>query len=190
MLGVLFSFAAALVLGLYLPRLPLVVIPRLRPMQAVLAPFPSPQPVDVELVAQLLLLRRLWQLSFLFALLPLLLGLFVLTSQTDPLALGLFIGSGWALLSRLIPENAFELPSGPYSMEMIHVVNDIRRAEQDCCDSPDPRWEVTSIRCHDCRAVHLPQARPDLGRSRTDGMVGAIRLLVLDGHPLVSEPES
>lgn len=190
MIAVLLSFTVALLVGLYLPRLPLVIIPRLRPMEGNLTLFPNAQPVNVDLVAQLLLLRRLWQLSFMFALLPLLLGLFVLSVQPDPVAFGLFIGGGWAILSRILPEQGLELPAGPYSMTLIGEVDQIRRAENDCCDSPDIRWEVTAIRCRSCRSVHLTQARPDLGRSRTDGLVGAVRLLILDGHPLLSELES
>lgn len=159
-------------------------------MEGNLTMFPDAQPVNVDLVAQLLLLRRLWHLSFLFTLLPLTLGLFVLSMQPDPVAFGLFIGGGWALLSRMIPEEAFELPAGPYSMDLIAEVDKIRRAEVDCCDSPEVRWEVTAIRCRSCRQVHLSRARPDLGRRRTDGLVGTVRLLVLDGHPLLSEFEA
>lgn len=189
MMAVLMSFGLALLVGLYLPRLPLTVLPRLRAMDGNLVPFPDAQPVNVDLVAQLLLLRRLWHLSFLFALLPILLGLFVLTLQADPVAFGLFIGGGWAMLSRILPEEGFELPM-PYSMQLIGEVNQIRRSESDCCESPDIRWEVTAIRCRACRHVHCSRARPDLGRKRTDGLVGTVRLLILDGHPLLTEDEN
>jgi len=187
MISQVLLFFSGLMFSLFLPRLPLVVIPRLRAMDGQLAPFPSPQPIDQHLVAQLLILRTIWNVSFLFALIPLILGFLILQSQPVSLIFGLFIGGGWAILSRIIPNEHFSIPNTPYSTNLIHQVNEIRVSETSCCAIPDVAWEVTAVRCRKCRFTHLSHARPDLGRSRTDGWVGRFRLLLLDGHPIVSD---
>tara|TARA_B100001750_G_C15519996_1_gene610769 strand:+ start:1716 stop:2294 length:579 start_codon:yes stop_codon:yes gene_type:complete len=180
-------FVSGLIFSLFLPRLPLAIIPRLRAMDGQLAPFPSPQPIDQHLVAQLLILRTIWNASFLFALIPLIIGFIILQSQPASLIFGLFIGGGWAILSRIIPSEDFKIPNTPYSNSLIHQVNELRIGEVTCCDNPDLAWEVTAVRCQECRNCHLSLPRPDLGRVRTDGWVGRFRLMLLDGHPIIAE---
>ena len=70
-------------------------------------------------------------------------------------------------------------------MGLIEQINELRVGDFSCCNNPELAWEVTAVRCRNCRVNHLKVARPDLGRVRTDGMVGRIRLLLLDGFPLV-----
>ncbi|MDP6098851.1 MAG: hypothetical protein QF566_01595 [Candidatus Thalassarchaeaceae archaeon] len=187
MLSQVFLFFSSLIFSLFLPRLPLATLPRLRVMDGQLAPFPSPQPIDKHLVAQLLLLRTIWNASFLFALIPLVLGFLILQSQPTALVFGLFIGAGWAILSRLIPTVAFAVPNTPYATDLIHQINELRVAEASCCTKPELAWEVAAVRCRNCYSTHLSHARPDLGRVRTDGWLGRLRLLLLDGHPIVTQ---
>lgn len=187
MLSQVFLFFSSLIFSLLLPRLPLAILPRLRVMDGQLAPFPSPQPIDKHLVAQLLLLRTIWNASFLFALIPLVLGFLILQSQPTALVFGLFIGAGWAILSRLIPTVAFAVPNTPYATDLIHQINELRVAEASCCTKPELAWEVAAVRCRNCCSTHLAHARPDLGRVRTDGWLGRLRLLLLDGHPIVTQ---
>ena len=165
----------------------MAIIPRLRAMDGQLAPYPSPQPIDQHLVSQLLILRTIWNVSFLFAMIPLVLGFIILQSQPAPLIFGLFIGGGWAILSRIIPNEDFSIPNTPYSNSLIHQVNELRVGETNCCNIPNLAWEVTAVRCQECRYTHLSQPRPDLGRVRADGWVGRLRLILLDGHPIIAE---
>ena len=180
------QFLFGLICALFLPRLPLMVLPRLSVMDGQLAPFPMPQPIDKHLISQMLIMSTLWKLSFLFALIPLAIGYVILISFASPIAFGLFIGAGWAILSRLIPTSGFSFPNTPYSTELIHELNEIRVNEPTCCDSAEIAWETISVRCQNCRTSHLDTARPDLGRIRTDGLLGRFRLLFLDGHPLIN----
>jgi hypothetical protein len=180
------QFLFGLIFALFLPRLPLMVLPRLSVMEGQLAPFPMPQPIDKHLISQMLIMSTLWKLSFLFALIPLAIGYVILISFASPIAFGLFIGAGWAILSRLIPTSGFSFPNTPYSTELIHELNEIRVNEPTCCDSAEIAWETISVRCQNCRTSHLDTARPDLGRIRTDGLLGRFRLLFLDGHPLIN----
>ncbi len=180
------QFLFGLIFALFLPRLPLMVLPRLSVMEGQLAPFPMPQPIDKHLISQMLIMSTLWKLSFLFALIPLAIGYVILISFATPIAFGLFIGAGWAILSRLIPTSGFSFPNTPYSTELIHELNEIRVNEPTCCDSAEIAWETISVRCQNCRTSHLDTARPDLGRIRTDGLLGRFRLLFLDGHPLIN----
>tara|TARA_A100001037_G_scaffold292153_1_gene307085 strand:+ start:1638 stop:2216 length:579 start_codon:yes stop_codon:yes gene_type:complete len=178
-------FILGLLISIILPRLPLLIFPRLRAMHGGLEPFPSPQPIDDHLVAQLLILRTIWNTSFLLALIPLFIGFAILQNQPGMIAFGLFIGSGWTILSRVMPTTTFSFPNTPYSMGLIEQINELRVGDFSCCNNPELAWEVTAVRCRNCRVNHLKVARPDLGRVRTDGMVGRIRLLLLDGFPLV-----
>ncbi len=180
------QFLFGLIFALFLPRLPLMVLPRLSVMDGQLAPFPMPQPIDKHLISQMLIMSTLWKLSFLFALIPLGIGYVILISFASPIAFGLFIGAGWAILSRLIPTSGFSFPNTPYSTGLIHELNEIRVNEPTCCDSAEIAWETISVRCQNCRTSHLNTARPDLGRIRTDGLLGRFRLLFLDGHPLIN----
>ena len=71
LLGTVILFTCSLLVGIALPRLPLLIIPRFPVMESGMHPYPGPQPLDEHLILQLMMLRRLWRLSFLFALLPL-----------------------------------------------------------------------------------------------------------------------
>ena len=189
MISSIIQIFSGLIFALFLPRLPLMILPRLNVMDGQLAPFPMPQPIDKHLISQMLIMSTLWKLSFLFALIPLAIGYLILTSFASPIAFGLFIGAGWAILARLIPTHGFSFPNTPYSTELIHELNEIRINEPTCCSSPEISWETISVRCQNCSASHLDRARPDLGRLRNDGFLGRLRLLFLDGHPIINNPQ-
>ena len=155
-------------------------------MEGNLTEFPEPQPVDKHLIAQMLVLKTIWKLSFLFALVPIAAGFILLSSYPTPIAFGLFLGGGWTILSRILPT---EISGGlsPYPTDLIHSLNDFRLESGKCCENSEIQWEVAAVRCKNCHHLHLNAARPDLGRRRSDGFIGKIRLMMLDGHPLVTD---
>ena len=185
LVAAVFMFVIALLVGMLLPRIPLLIIPRFQLMQSGLRPYPEPQPIDDHLMVQLMMLRRLWRLSYLFALLPLTLGLLVLSVQPSTFGFGLFLGAGWALLSRTIPESALTVPEGPYPLTLIHTIHTLRDSDDPCCADRSPTWEVEAVRCANCRSVLFDAPRPGLGRPRTGfGFSSRLRLLLLDGHSM------
>ncbi|MBT3771800.1 MAG: hypothetical protein HOF90_02755, partial [Euryarchaeota archaeon] len=117
MLDSVLQFFGGFVFAIILARTPLIVLPRLTALQNNLAPFPNPQPVDEQLLSQMLVLRTIWNLSFLFALLPLAFGYLILSTFAAPIAFGLFIGGGWSILSRLMPSDGLSIPNTPYPYE-------------------------------------------------------------------------
>lgn len=182
-------FFAAGVLAIFLPRLPLAIIPRLSMMEGGLAPFPEAQPVNEKLLSQLLMLRSIWRTSFIFALIPIGLGFLLMKSQPGGIALGLFLGGGWSILSRLVPNEGFTIPNTPYPRDLLYELNEFRVGEVTCCSAPEIVWQTTTVACRNCDKTHLHRSRPDLGRRRTDGLIGYLRLLLLDGHPLIPTSE-
>ena len=181
----LLLFFGAGIFAVLLPRLPLAVLPRLSLMEGGLRPFPDAQPIDESLLSQLLVLRGIWRASFIFSLIPLGLGFVLMKSQPRGIALGLFLGGGWSILSRLVPSDGFSIPNTPYPTGLLYDLNEIRLAEQKCCSSAEVVWKTTEVSCLGCGFVHLRRGRPDLGRRRSDGLLGYVRLLLLDGHPLI-----
>ena len=119
---------------------------------------------------------------------------------------GLFLSSGWTIISRLLPDSSGKKYNYPYSLRLIFDLNllinsgrlkdvlveegmDINKSLI-CCESINPQWEVECVRCTNCSRVLLDYPRPDLGRIRVDGMLkGSMRLLLLDSRPLLSLKE-
>jgi len=181
-------FAAGVLSATVLPRLPMIFVSRTSRATMRLPPHPDPVPIDRELVLALLRMRRLHIWGIPLAAVPLGFGLTVLSQGLYPLALGWALGATWYLLSRLIPDEEMRWVS-PIAMKDVHEINALAQGEADCCASPALRWEVSGVRCATCRTTILARARPDLGRRRADGRIaGALRLLMLDGRPLL-EPE-
>ena len=78
----------------------------------------------------------------------------------------------------------------PWSKELaIHLQTVVNQSTLvPCCDEPFPVWGMRSIDCSECGTVLSRTARPDLGRTRSDGLVaGTLRLLMTDGYPM-AEP--
>ena len=63
-------------------------------------------------------------------------------------------------------------------------------SEDACCETPQPEWELTAVRCAACRTTLLNLARPDLGRPRSDGKLkGLLRIWISDGGPIMTGEE-
>ncbi len=178
-----------LLIGMLLPRLPLLFFTRFLNMERELTPHPDPIPVGVPLVQRLLLMRRVHTMCWIVAALPLLLGLLIIKSSPEPFALGMVAGVSWFAISRAIPQDP-NTGFGILPLSLIQEINNLREPETVCCKRQLLQWEVRAIRCRHCRSMAMNVPRPDLGRMRSDGrMMGSLRVLLMDGRSLFP-PES
>jgi hypothetical protein len=169
-------------IGMIIPRIPALFFSRFPHLERDLPPHPDPLPINVSLIQRMLLIRRLHNMGWVLVLLPLLLSYLVLEVSPEPFALGLMVGSGWWVLSRLVPTASDPIMRGPLPMALIQRVNEFRQPKQPCCEQCEPQFEVRAIRCAACGKVLLSVTRPDLGRVRCDGLLlGTFRCLILDG---------
>ncbi len=179
-----------LVVGMVLPRVPLLFFTRFLGMEGDLPPHPDPVPIGVPLVQRLLLMRRVHMMCWITAIFPLGLGLWVLQNSPEPFALGMVAGVSWFAISRIVPED-IENGLGIIPLPMIKLVNNLRQPEIDCCKESELYWEVRAVRCNHCRHVALDLPRPDLGRMRSDGRLkGSIRVLLADGRSIFPSSSS
>ena len=106
--------------------------------------------------------------------------------------MGLFLAGGWTLLSWLLPL-APGVANSPWTIEVaqqLQMVRNLCDSEESCCESPQPEWELTAVRCAACRTTLLNLARPDLGRPRSDGKIkGLLRIWISDGGPMMAGEE-
>ena len=171
-----------LLIGMLIPRLPLLFFTRFLNMERELTPHPDPIPVGVPLVQRLLLMRRVHTMCWIVAALPLLLGLLIIKSSPDPFALGMVAGVSWFAISRAIPQDP-NSGFGILPLSLIQDINNLREPETVCCKRQLLQWEVRAIRCRHCRSMAMNVPRPDLGRMRSDGrMMGSLRVLLMDGR--------
>ncbi len=171
-----------LLLGIILPRIPLLFFTRVLNMERELVPHPDPIPIGVPLVQRLLLMRRVHTMCWLLAILPLGMGLLILNSAPEPFAVGLVAGVAWFALSRMVPIHMGR-GFGTIPLSLIQEINNLRKPQTGCCNQQSLQWEVRAIRCKNCRDVGLNLPRPDLGRIRSDGrLMGTLRVLLMDGH--------
>ena len=173
-----------LLIGMILPRIPLLFFTRFLNMEYELPPHPEPVPIGIPLIQRLLLMRRVHMMCWITAILPLGLGVIVLKNSPEPFALGMVAGVSWFAISRIVPEDINQ-GFGILPLSLIKSVNNLREPDHDCCEQATLRWEVRSIRCKQCRYIALETARPDLGRMRSDGrFMGSFRILLMDGRSI------
>ena len=171
-----------LLIGMLIPRLPLLFFTRFLNMERELTPHPDPIPVGIPLVQRLLLMRRIHAMCWIVAALPLLLGLLIIKSSPEPFALGMVAGVSWFAISRAIPQDP-NSGFGILPLSLIQDINNLREPETVCCKRQLLQWEVRAIRCLHCRSMAMNVPRPDLGRMRSDGrMMGSLRVLLMDGR--------
>ena len=194
------------IIGHIIPRIPILLFTRSKSQNFMFPPHPEPIPITGELLVRILNLRRLYWMSILFTLPSLIFGWIMSTRADSPLGFGLFLASGWTIVSRLLPDSTDKKYNYPYSLNLIFDLNllinsgrlkdvlvdegmDINEALI-CCKYIDPLWEVGSVRCSNCNRILLDYPRPDLGRIRVDGLLkGSMRVLLLDSRPLLSLKE-
>tara|TARA_B100000287_G_scaffold431922_1_gene490154 strand:+ start:1240 stop:1764 length:525 start_codon:yes stop_codon:yes gene_type:complete len=166
-------------------------------------PHPEPMPITSELLVRILNMRRLYWMSLFFTLPSLIFGWIMISWANSPMGFGMFLASGWTIISRLLPDSVHKKYNYPYSLSLIFdlnlLINSTRLKDVlvdegleinnalICCENINPQWEVACVRCLNCDRLLLNHPRPDLGRIRTDGFLkGGLRVLLLDSRPLLS----
>ena len=186
--GTLGLFAMGAGIGHIGPRLPTLWMTRAAGFNRRFPPHPEPVPLSPYLTQRVLHMRVFYWLSFVLAALVLVFGAASLRWGSAMFGFGLWVASTWTVLSRI--QSLLAGRPAPWSKELaVHlqtVVNQSTLAP--CCDEPFPVWGMRSIDCSECGTVLSRTARPDLGRTRSDGwMAGTLRLLMTDGYPM-AEP--
>ena len=191
--GTLGLFAMGAGIGHIGPRLPTLWMTRAAGFNRRFPPHPEPVPLSPYLTQRVLHMRVFYWLSFVLAALVLVFGAASLRWGSAVFGFGLWVASTWTVLSRI--QSLLAGRPAPWSKELaVHLQTVVNQSTLvPCCDEPFPVWGMRSIDCSECGTVLSRTARPDLGRTRSDGWVaGTLRLLMTDGYPMAEplpEPE-
>ncbi len=191
--GTLGLFAMGAGIGHIGPRLPTLWMTRAAGFNRRFPPHPEPIPLSPYLTQRVLHMRVFYWLSFVLAALVLVFGAASLRWGSAVFGFGLWVASTWTVLSRI--QSLLAGRPAPWSKELaVHLQTVVNQSTLvPCCDEPFPVWGMRSIDCSECGTVLSRTARPDLGRTRSDGwMAGTLRLLMTDGYPMAEplpEPE-
>ena len=191
--GTLGLFAMGAGIGHIGPRLPTLWMTRAAGFNRRFPPHPEPVPLSPYLTQRVLQMRVVYWLSFVLAALVLVFGAASLRWGSAVFGFGLWVASTWTVLSRI--QSLLAGRPAPWSKELaVHLQPVVNQSTLvPCCDEPFPVWGMRSIDCSECGTVLSRTARPDLGRTRSDGwMAGTLRLLMTDGYPMAEplpEPE-
>ncbi len=186
--GTLGLFAMGAGIGHIGPRLPTLLMTRAAGFNRRFPPHPEPVPLSPYLTQRVLHMRVFYWLSFVLAALVLVFGAASLRWGSAMFGFGLWVASTWTVLSRI--QSLLAGRPAPWSKELaVHLQTVVNQSTLvPCCDEPFPVWGMRSIDCSECGTVLSRTARPDLGRTRSDGwMAGTLRLLMTDGYPM-AEP--
>tara|TARA_B100001564_G_scaffold329233_1_gene313552 strand:+ start:80 stop:709 length:630 start_codon:yes stop_codon:yes gene_type:complete len=188
----IFYFILGFIIAFLFPRLPLILITRGKSFNLEFSQHPSPIELSPKLTQRVLHMRMLYWMGFVVALIPLMFGFFSLKWGNTGFGFGLWISSGWFILSRL--QVFVGGPKPPWTLEMaqrLQLVMDKSKSNDSCCKNPIPEWNLVNIECRTCNVVLDDMPRPDLGRKRVDGFfIGGFRLLMTDGYPFVEVSEN
>ena len=184
----LFGFFIGASFAYVVVRMPFLMFPRMRSWNEQFSTHPSPIPLDPHLIQRVLHMRMFFWSGLFFATLPLFLGWASLKYGGAAMGFGLWVVSGWTIISRIMSVIGDDGPPWTKQLAMrLQKVRNDSQSESPCCEYSLPVWEVTAVRCSTCRKVLLAEARPDLGRPRSDGWIkGTIRLLITDGRPVAA----
>ncbi len=137
-------------------------------------------------------MRMIYWLGFVVATIPLLFGLASIKWGNNAFGFGLWLSSGWFMLSRL--QTFVGGPDPPWTLtiaQRLQIVMDEAKSDSSCCNYPEPEWRILTVSCSTCGKLLDKLPRPDLGRKRMDGIfVGGFRLLLTDGHPTIIEDDN
>ena len=184
-------FSSGFIISFLFPRLPIILVTRGKGFNTSFPEHPDPIPLSPKLTQRVLHMRMIYWMGFVVATIPLLFGLASIKWGNAAFGFGLWISSGWYILSRLQTFVGGQQP--PWTLgiaQRLQVVMDITKSEAKCCDNPLPQWDIMAVSCTTCSKVLDAMPRPDLGRKRLDGFfLGTTRLLLSDGYPIISSDE-
>tara|TARA_B100001113_G_C21107760_1_gene621725 strand:- start:1136 stop:1771 length:636 start_codon:yes stop_codon:yes gene_type:complete len=198
-----FWFIFGGVVGHLIPRVPILFFTRSKSQNFMFPPHPESIPINADLLMRILNLRKLYWMSIFFTFPALFFGWIMITWADSSMGFGLFLASGWTIISRLLPDSIDKKYKYPYSLNLVFDLNLLINSSRlkdvlvdegkeidtslICCEYIDPQWEVGNVRCSNCNRVLLNYPRPDLGRVRDDGFFkGSLRIILLDSRPLLS----
>ena len=184
-------FTLGFIIAFLFPRLPIILITRGRGFNTAFPEHPEPIPLSPKLTQRVLHMRMIYWMGFVVATIPLMFGLASIKWGNTAFGFGLWLSSGWFMLSRL--QTFIGGPDPPWTLEIaqrLQIVMDEAKSGSSCCNYPKPEWRILTISCSNCGKLLDELPRPDLGRKRIDGVfAGGLRLLLTDGHPTTIEDE-
>ena len=184
-------FTLGFIIAFLFPRLPIILITRGRGFNTAFPEHPEPIPLSPKLTQRVLHMRMIYWMGFVVATIPLMFGLASIKWGNTAFGFGLWLSSGWFMLSRL--QTFVGGPDPPWTLEIaqrLQIVMDKAKSDSSCCNYPKPEWRILTISCSTCGKLLEELPRPDLGRKRIDGVfAGGLRLLLTDGHPTIIEDE-
>ena len=184
-------FTLGFIIAFLFPRLPIILITRGRGFNTAFPEHPEPIPLSPKLTQRVLHMRMIYWMGFVVATIPLMFGLASIKWGNTAFGFGLWLSSGWFMLSRL--QTFVGGPDPPWTLETaqrLQIVMDKAKSDSSCCNYPKPEWRILTISCSTCGKMLDKLPRPDLGRKRTDGIfAGGLRLLLTDGHPTIIEDD-
>ena len=180
-------FSAGFLISFLFPRLPIILITRGKGFNTAFPEHPESIPLSPKLTQRVLHMRMIYWMGFVVAVIPLIFGLASIRWGNAVFGFGLWISSGWFILSRM--QTFVGGPKPPWTLEMaqrLQLAMDDSKSESACCSNPQLEWQILSINCNVCSKTLDDMPRPDLGRKRGDGFfAGSLRLLLTDGYPVV-----
>ena len=184
-------FTLGFIIAFLFPRLPIIMITRGRGFNTAFPQHPDPIPLSPKLTQRVLHMRMIYWMGFVVATIPLIFGLASIKWGNTAFGFGLWLSSGWFMLSRL--QTFVGGPDPPWTLEIaqrLQIVMDKAKSDSSCCNYPKPEWKILTISCSTCGKLLDELPRPDLGRKRIDGVfAGGLRLLLTDGHPTIIEDD-
>ena len=184
-------FTLGFIIAFLFPRLPIILITRGRGFNTAFPEHPEPIPLSPKLTQRVLHMRMIYWMGFVVATIPLMFGLASIKWGNTAFGFGLWLSSGWFMLSRL--QTFVGGPDPPWTLETaqrLQIVMDKAKSDSSCCNYPKPEWRILTISCSTCGKLLDELPRPDLGRKRIDGVfAGGLRLLLTDGHPTIIEDD-
>ena len=142
----IFYFTLGFIIAFLFPRLPMILITRGKGFNLEFSPHPLPVKLSPKLTQRVLHMRMLYWMGFGVALIPLMFGFLSLKWGNAAFGFGLWISSGWFILSRL--QVFFGGPNPPWTLEMaqrLQLVMDKSKSDDSCCKSPIIEWGLLKI---------------------------------------------
>ena len=144
-------FTLGFIIAFLFPRLPIILITRGRGFNTAFPEHPEPIPLSPKLTQRVLHMRMIYWMGFVVATIPLMFGLASIKWGNTAFGFGLWLSSGWFMLSRL--QTFVGGPDPPWTLETaqrLQIVMDKAKSDASCCNYPQPEWKILTISCSNC----------------------------------------